>query len=214
MPYSGEVTHAAVLLFGSETLPRVLNVLAEAPGQELTAAEIGERLGGANRDSLYRALHRSLALGIVAQRRHGRLSTYRVDVDSPIYPEVKGLVSKLLGLGAAMRAALERFDRPAVEQAFIFGSAARASDSFTSDVDLFVIGEITGLELARALRPVQERHRREINAVAYPRDAVREKLTRGDPFFVDVWNQPKLFLVGHGADLPTARRSQPGAVHA
>jgi predicted nucleotidyltransferase len=182
----------------------VLNVLTEVPGQDLTAAEIGGRLGGANRDSLYRALRRALALGVVAQRRHGRLSTYRINDRAPIYPELKALLSKLLGVGASIRTALGRFEPPAVEQAFIFGSAARAEDSYTSDVDLFVVGEITGLELARALGGVQEEHRREINVVAYAPDVVKARLDDRDPFFHHVWSQPKLFLVGEPAALPQA----------
>jgi DNA-binding transcriptional ArsR family regulator len=131
----------ARLFFGSDTFPRILGFLAEEPGREFSASEIAEHVSG-SRDSLYRALDRARRLGLVTRAHRGGVSTYQINTKSPVYPEVKNLLSKLLGIAGALRSSLGQFDPPAIEQAFIYGSAARADDLYTSDIDLFVVGEI------------------------------------------------------------------------
>jgi hypothetical protein len=43
---------------------------------------------------------------------------------------------------------------------------------------------------------------RRINALAYPRDDVQRRLRNGDAFFLEVWSEAKLMLVGTEDDLP------------
>lgn len=187
-------------LFGSQTLPRLLALLIENPGRPMTAGELAQGLGGANRDSLYRALHRAEALGLVRRQHLGRTGGYEIASDSPIYPDLKGLLTKLLGLGPRLREALEGMK--GIEQAFIYGSYASGRDSADSDVDLFVIGSLSGLELSVALRSAVADYRREINVTAYSREEVEARLAAQDPFIQDVWAKPKVMLIGDEAQLP------------
>jgi len=73
----------------------------------------------------------------------------------------------------------------------------------TSDIDLMVIGTATRFEMAQILRPIQDRLNRRINALAYPREDVQRRLRNGDAFFLEVWSEPKVMLVGSEDDLPT-----------
>jgi len=193
----------APALFGSETLPRLLAELTAAPDRVFTASEL-EGLVGASHDSLYRALQRGVAAGLVSREQIGKHHTYRIDTGSPIYAEIKTLLSKLFGPAEALRQALAGGGPPDVEAAFLFGSAARAQDNLSSDLDVFVIGEISRFALARQLAGAERELGREVNAMAYPRQDVERRLAEGDGFLREVFSGPRLMLFGSDADLPPA----------
>ena len=191
----------APALFGSETFPRLLAELTAAPDRVFTASEL-EALVGASHDSLYRALQRALAAGLVSRQQIGKQHTYRIETGSPIYAEIKTLLSKLFGPAEALRQALAGEGPPDVEAAFLFGSAARAQDNLSSDLDVFVIGEISRFALARQLAAAERELGREVNAMAYPRHDVERRLAEGDGFLREVFSGPRLMLFGSDADLP------------
>jgi predicted nucleotidyltransferase len=193
----------AQALFGSETLPRLLAALAAEPDRRFTAGELEARIG-ASHDSTFRALQRAEAAGLVERERVGRQFVYRIDAASPIFPEVKTLLSKLSGPAEALRQAFADAGPPDVEAAFLFGSAARAQDTLASDLDVFVVGDISRFALARRLADAERELGREVNAMAYARSEIVQRLASGDGFLLEVWRQPKLMLAGREADLPAA----------
>jgi len=193
----------ASALFGSATFPRLLAHLCAAPDRGFTATEL-ESIVGASHDSLYRALQRGVAAGLVSRERIGKQHVYQIESGSPIFGEMKTLLSKLFGPADALRRALADEGPPAVEAAFLFGSAARAQDNLSSDLDVFVIGEISRFALARELAEAERELDREVNAVAYPRRDVERRLAQGDGFLREVFSGPKLMLLGRDTDLPVA----------
>jgi len=194
-------TSVAHALFGSETLPRLLAALAAEPDRRFTTGELEERIG-ASHDSTFRALQRAVATGLVGRERVGRQFVYRIDVGSPIFAEIKTLLSKLSGPAEALRRALAGLGPPELEAAFLFGSAARALDTLASDLDVFVIGDVSRFSLARLLAGAERELGREVNAMAYPRREVERRLAEGDGFLREVFRQPKLMLAGREEDLP------------
>jgi predicted nucleotidyltransferase len=195
-----------VALFGSVTFPRLLAELASAPDRTFTAGELETRVG-ASHDSLYRALGRGVEAGLVRRERIGRQHVYRIDTDAPVFPEIKTLLSKLLGPAQALRQALADVGPPEVEAAFLFGSAARAQDRLASDLDVFVVGDVSRFTLARLLADAERELGREVNAMAYPRQEVERRLAEGDGFLLEVFRQPKLMLAGREEDLPAIAAS-------
>lgn len=191
----------ASALFGSATFPRLLAHLCAAPDRVFTATEL-ESIVGASHDSLYRALQRGVAAGLVSRERIGKQHVYQIESGSPIFGEMKTLLSKLFGPADALRRALADESPPVVEAAFLFGSAARAQDNLSSDLDVFVIGEISRFALARQLAEAERELGREVNAVAYPRRDVERRLAQGDGFLREVFSGPKLMLMGKDTDLP------------
>jgi predicted nucleotidyltransferase len=192
---------AAQALFGSETLPRLLEALAADPDRGFTTGELEARIG-ASHDSTFRALQRAVAAGLAVRQAVGRQYVYRVDASSPIYPEVRTLLSKLFGPAQLLRRALAGLGPPELEAAFLFGSAARAQDRLDSDLDVFVVGDISRFALSRQLRDAERELGREVNAMAYPRGELAERLAAGDGFLLEVFRQPKLMLAGREEDLP------------
>lgn len=196
------MSSASAALFGSETFPRTLAELAGAPDRRFTASELEARVG-ASHDSLHRALQRGVASGLVRRERLGKQYVYAVETSSPIYVEIKTLLSKLFGPAHALRQALQELGRPELEAAFLFGSSARAEDTLTSDLDVFVVGDVSRFALARHLAAAEHAIGREVNAMAYPRQDVERRLAEGDGFLREVFRRPKLMLVGREEDLPS-----------
>jgi predicted nucleotidyltransferase len=88
-------------------------------------------------------------------------------------------------------------DRSAeIEIAFIFGSFAQGAESPESDIDLFVVGDISGRELAQLLGPAKERLGRELNPVRMTASEFRDKLQKGDAFLNRLLDEPLIFLIG------------------
>lgn len=190
-----------VAFWGSRTLPRLLAHLAERPGQEVTLGELQAALG-ANRESLHRALQRSLAIGVVVRRKVGASYLYRTDESSPFFPEVRSLCAKMVGPALVLAEALRSAASGQVEQAFIFGSTASGSARPVSDIDVMVVGAIGDFDLMELLRAAQDRIPRTVSALAYTHDEIADSLARGDGFLLEVWAGPKVMLVGREEDLP------------
>jgi predicted nucleotidyltransferase len=195
---SSSVAHA---LFGSETLPRLLAAIAADPERRFTASELEAQVG-ASHDSTFRALQRAVATGLVSRERVGKQFVYRIDAACPIFPEIKTLLSKLSGPAQVLHRAFAGLGPPDVEAAFLFGSAARAQDTLASDLDVFVVGDVSRFALSRQLAEAERELGREVNAMAYPHQEVAERLAAGDGFLLEVWRQPKLMLAGSEEDLP------------
>ena len=66
----------------------------------------------------------------------------------------------------------------------------------TSDIDLMVIGDISGRELAKLLSTPKRTLGREINVVTMPPAEFREKIADRNPFVSRVLQEPKVFLIG------------------
>jgi len=198
----------ASAIFGSDAFARVMSTLTDRPGEPLTAGEL-ERLSGVrSRDSLYRAIGRGIRGGLVLRRGLGRGGAYEVNTGSPLYPEMKALLSKLTGVAAAVHDVLSH--QAGVKAAFLYGSAAAGSDTMASDIDLLVTGEVDEEALVAELRGVEVRLGREVNALVLSPDQLRRRMDTGDPFLRDVWRKPRVMLVGDEANLPRLSVDEPG----
>jgi len=116
----------------------------------------------------------------------------------PALAAVKELIAATTGLVPRLR---ERLDRPDIEVAFLFGSAARGEEDAGSDVDLFVVGDIDGVLLANLIREVEREARKEIDLVHWsPADFAR-RMAEPSSFLPAVMRQPKAFTKGSEDDL-------------
>src|SRR5579859_6781480 len=85
----------ADLLFGSEVLPQLLQVVLTEPEKRFGWSDLNRALAGANRDSLYRALGRAVELGVIRREPKGRYGIYSANTDSPLYRDLRRLLGKL-----------------------------------------------------------------------------------------------------------------------
>ena len=142
-----------------------------------------------------RELARLESAGLLTSTTEGNRKYFRANRESPIFPEIRGLLLKTVGLGDVLRQHLQEH-RGSIRLAFLFGSYARGTEGSTSDIDLMVIGEITGKDLAKLLAPVRKASGREVNTICMTPAEFRAKARQENSFLGEILREPKTFLIG------------------
>ena len=145
--------------------------------------------------SLQRELSSLVQSGILEQRRDGRRTYFKADVQSPIFRELRSIFEKTVGLIPTLRVALQPFANKII-CAFVYGSIARREEHATSDVDLMVIGSVGLADLAPSLGKVEKRLGREVNVTDYSVEEFRQRVTERDHFLTTVLKGSLQFVKG------------------
>jgi predicted nucleotidyltransferase len=158
---------------------------------------------GSGTGAVQRELAQLVAAGLVRRSRQGQHVYFSADPTSPVYSEMRGLLTKTAGVADVVRAALADLPKKAmIVGAFIYGSVASGQQTSASDIDLMVVGRVELADLLPALRPAQERLGREINPTIYR----PEELAEPRSFVRRVLDGPKLMLVGSEDDIADLAR--------
>jgi predicted nucleotidyltransferase len=185
-------------LFG-RTRSAVLSVLYGRTDQSFYLRQL-VRAVGAGHGAVQRELKHLTAMGLIVRAVQGNQVLYRANPQSPIFPEIKSLIAKTVGVHDAIRSALARL-RAKVVIAFVYGSLARQEERADSDVDLMVLGSVSFSELVSALAPAQKALGREINPNVFPVSEFRAKLAARNHFLRSVMKEKKLFVLGSEDEL-------------
>jgi predicted nucleotidyltransferase len=138
--------------------------------------------------------------GILQQRREGTRTYFKAETRSPLFPDIRGLVEKTVGVLPTLQEVLATLQAN-VDCAFLYGSVARGDEHTLSDVDLMVIGSVGLAELTPALREAERRLGREVNATSYSTREFRKKVTAKDHFLSEVLKGPRQFVKGDQREL-------------
>jgi predicted nucleotidyltransferase len=145
--------------------------------------------------SLQRELDSLVASGFLLRRQDGRRVYLKANTESPLFPELKGLVEKTAGIIPELKAAIEKFGGK-IELALLYGSIARGEEHAGSDIDLMVVGKLQQIDLLPALRNLESRFRREVNVTLFAPEEFRRKLASADHFLSSVMNAKTISLKG------------------
>ncbi len=174
---------------------RVLGLLFGQPDRRFQSAEI-IRLAGSGTGAVHRQLQRLAGAGLVVVTREGNQKYYQAHRDSPLYPELHGLVVKTVGLLQPLRTALEPLAER-IDVAFVYGSVAKGTDRAASDVDLLVVSDRIGYpDLYGALEEAERALARPVNPTVLTREEWRTKRAEDDSFVRRISSQPRLFVIG------------------
>jgi len=186
------------LLFGRYRR-QVLGLLLLRPGESLYVRQIA-RLTGVPAGSLHRELSSLESVGLLLRERSGNQVRYRVNRAHPIHKELAEIFRKTSGLADLIRDALTPVAGQ-ISVAFVFGSIARDDATVDSDVDLFVLGAVSLVDVVGTLAPLHERLGRTVNPVVMTPAAFRKQRKFGDRFIRRVMSEPKIFVFGDADDL-------------
>jgi predicted nucleotidyltransferase len=184
----------------TRTQQRVLGLLFSETGRSYYASEIIRRTE-AGSGAVQRELARLEAAGLVTTRQIGSQKHFQANPESPLFPELQGIVQKTVGLAEPIRQALNPVARQ-VAAAFVYGSIAKGSDRSTSDIDLLIVSDV--LTLSRVfslLEPLSVRLQRTVNPTILTRKEFVRRRTSGSAFLARVLNQPKIWVIGGESDL-------------
>ena len=177
-------TGIADALFSTTQL-RVLALLFGQPGRSFFTNElIG--LVGAGSGAVQREVKRLVESGLVTVTRLGSQKHYQANPAAPIFEELRGIVTKTLGLAEVLRAALAPLG-DAVRLALVYGSVAKGSDTAHSDIDLMIVSDALKLEqVYELLTPVEQQLGRRVSPTLYSVAEFHRRRTSNNPFLTKV----------------------------
>ena len=119
-----------------------------------------ERQTGFSIGTVRQELQKLARMQLLITRRAGNRLYYRANVDHSIYPDIRNLILKTVGLVDILKRVL---NKDSIKIAFVFGSIAKNQEGARSDVDLMVIGKIGLRTLTGWLIGITEEIGRDIN---------------------------------------------------
>lgn len=208
---SSPASPASQSLFG-HTRSALLVMLYGRPDESFYLRQL-VRAVGTGHGALQRELKRLTDMGIIVRRSQGNQVLFQANVQSPIFPEIKSLITKTVGIHDVIRSSLASLGTE-IRIAFVYGSVARQRERANSDVDLMVLGNAPFGEIVSALGPAQRALGREINPTVFAVDEFRSKLASGNHFLRSVMKEKKLFILGTENELAKlASKQLAGSTH-
>jgi len=178
-------------LFG-RTRGAVLSVLYGRIGESFYLRELARRTSIAL-GPVQREVRQLVDAGLVTRKIVGGRTLYGANQESPVFTEIKSLVTKTVGMHDVLSAALSPL-RKKINLAFVYGSVARSSETERSDVDVMIVGRVDFGSAVSRLSEAQKILNREINPTVYSVKEFRDKM-RGN-FLKTVLAEKKLFVIG------------------
>ncbi len=121
------------------------------------------RILKADPGNLSRKLEEMEKEGILSSEFSGKQRYYFINKKYPLLKESKKTFELKYGLGDLIAAELKKIK--GIKEAYIFGSYVEGDFEAESDIDVLIIGSHPVMEATKALLPIQERIRRQINVV-------------------------------------------------
>jgi predicted nucleotidyltransferase len=198
-------TESALAALISPTRQGILAATFLRPQKSWYLSELAAHLGTRS-SSLQRDVNSLVRGGILEKHVDGRRSYIKANENSPVFPEIRGLIEKTSGIVPMLQEAVRKLGKK-VRWGFIYGSLARGEEGSASDVDLMLIGNASTMELAPTLRRLEKIVGRQINPTIFTEDDFVKNLTKKNHFLLTVIRGKKIILKGTEDELEAIARS-------
>ena len=132
----------------------------------------------------------------------GSQNHYQANPDAPLFDELCSIINKTVAVVEPLKAVLQPFSTH-IELAFVYGSVAKKSDTASSDIDLMIISNsLTYADIFPALEEVSNQLQRSIQPTIYSLQELTKRIQSGNSFIKRVLEQPKVWIIGQGSELP------------
>ena len=182
-------------LFSSKTRVDILQLFFTREAAKFYVRQIARDLG---RDisGIKRELDNLERLGLLVSEKVGNLRYYSVNKDSVIYPEVKGLIVKTVGVQGALAAVLKGL--VGLRQAWLYGTNAHAPGEGTGAISVLIVGRVDLAALNETITRLERELSREINYTVFDEGEFDRRRTDVDPFITDILGGRSILLIGQG----------------
>jgi predicted nucleotidyltransferase len=188
----------ADLLFG-RTRGAVLALLYGRADQSFYTREIAREVD-ASVGAVQRELENLSKVGLILRKSVGSQVYYQANRETPIFPEMRALINKTIGIFGVLRSALRPLSKQIIA-AFVYGSVAREQETVQSDVDLMVVGKATLDQVLSLVSTTEKAIGRSINPTVYSVAEFKSKLATENHFLTSVLKGHKVFLLGDEDEL-------------
>jgi predicted nucleotidyltransferase len=184
-------------LFSSKARVKVMELFLLNSGNSYYQRQISELTGQPIR-AVQREIEKLENMGLIEKRTEGNRNYYNTNKNNPIYNELRMIFLKTTGVAEYLKKTVRN---GSIKSAFIYGSYAENNENVNSDIDVFIIGDITGRELTVVLSAAKEELAREINYILMTPDEFERKAHSADHFVRSVIENAKIFIAGDENDL-------------
>lgn len=182
-------------LFSSKTRVDILRLFFTRENAKFYVRQIARDLG---RDisGIKRELDNLERLGLLVSEKVGNLRYYSVSRDSAIYPEVKGLIAKTVGVQGALTSALTGL--VGLRQVWLYSTNAHAPGEGTGAIPVLIVGRVDLAALNETITRLEAELSREINYTVFDEAEFERRRTDADPFISEVLGGRSILLIGQG----------------
>jgi DNA-binding transcriptional ArsR family regulator len=175
-------------LFTSGIRADIMSLLFNNPEEKFYVREIA-RLVNKNPSGVKRELDKLEKMDLVTREREGNLKYFKVNRNSSLFPELKGLIAKSLGLPGALKSVLKASD---AKTAFIYGPYI--NNASLPSLDLFVVTDSNHIK--KNLGEIEKRFGREIRYTVMTTSEYKTNKKSGKRSFKKLLNMKKILLLG------------------
>jgi len=175
-------------LFTSGIRADIMSLLFNNPEEKFYVREIA-RLIDKNPSGVKRELDKLQTMDLVISEREGNLKYFTVNRHSPLFPELKGLIAKSLGLPGALKSVLSASE---AKTAFIYGPYINKAN--TPSLDLLVVSDSNHIK--KAVDDIEKRFGRKIRLTILSISEYKEKKKSGERSLKKLLNAKKILLLG------------------
>ena len=152
--------------------------------------------------NLSRELSRLEREGFLRSETEGKQRYYSINRQYPWMKAVFSLLQGTVGIVPTLASALHRVR--GIDKAWLYGSLAKNEADAASDIDLLIVGEPDGGDLAAEISRLEKRLNREVNYAVLKPQELKRKLRVHDAFLTDIWQGDRIELIGNEQDKSTA----------
>ena len=175
-------------LFTSGIRADIMSLLFNSPEEKFYVREIA-RLVDKNPSGVKRELDNLNKMDLVTSEREGNLKYFKANRNSPLFPELKGLIAKSLGLPGALKTILKASE---VRTAFIFGPYV--NNNSLPKLNLFIVSDSNHFD--KILGDIEKRFGRKINYTVMSESEYKTQKKSGDSKLKKLIKAKKLLLMG------------------
>lgn len=180
-------------LFGSRTRATLLCKLLMNPDRSFYLRELSRELG-IPYSMVYKEEKNLVSLGIVEEEKRGPVTLVAVNKKLPYFSDLRGLVTKTVGLGEVLGESLSKVK--GIHYALVYGSFAGGEYTESSDVDLLVVGDVQEENLLREISQAENVVNREINYILWSDEEFASRVKSRHHLLSDLVNKPVIMLQG------------------
>jgi len=185
-------------LITSKTRVELITWFVTHPGERFYYQQLTKVLNS-SRKSIQNELGRLEKAGLLSSQKEGNIRFYWINKDFVLYPEIKNIIFKTVGVGDELKKALAKIGN--IKSAFIYGSVAKNLEDARSDIDVMVIGDISEDSLHDAIMNAEAKLGREVNYTFYSPANWKKDIKAKKAFPSNVAREKKIFLIGTEDDL-------------
>jgi uncharacterized protein len=177
-------------------LPGIQKVLAQTYSHLDRDFTLNELLANApgGRGTNQRHIDGLIRAGVLTEGpRRARQRSIRANPHYFLFDELRNIAMKTFALREPLQAALQPF-KEQIQEAFVFGSIAKQTDTAQSDIDLIVVGNLSLLAISEVISQAEQALKRTINTNLYAPDEWLN-LKANDPVLMQIANGPKLRIL-------------------